>query len=90
MIEHLYISAAHISRKHFKLVRTYIGGKIYWSIEDINSSMGTYLNGHRIPNKEPLSKFLFNKHFELKSRICMNKCNALIYWFIILFYFRIK
>lgn len=67
MIEHLYISAAHISRKHFKLVRTYIGGKIYWSIEDINSSMGTYLNGHRIPNKEPLSKFLFNKHFELKS-----------------------
>lgn len=60
----LHVSAAHISRKHFKLIRTDIGGKIYWSIEDINSSMGTYLNGHRIPNKEPLSKFSTNFIFK--------------------------
>ena len=50
-------SAAHISRKHFKLIRTDIDGKIYWSIEDINSSMGTYLNGYRI--NEKLSKYIF-------------------------------
>ena len=50
-------SAAHISRKHFKLIRTEIGGKIYWSIQDINSSMGTYLNGHKIPNNENLRKY---------------------------------
>ena len=56
MFIYYVFSAPHISRKHVKLIRTKIEGRVYWNILDEKSSMGTYLNGHRIPNNESLRK----------------------------------
>ena len=53
---HLVCKAEYISRKHLELRLTTLPNEdVMWSIIDLESSMGTYINGSQIPKNEAVT-----------------------------------